>query len=219
MAESFWYRIKNYRDFRIKLFLLLSLVCNFVYALFLFIVSQVNASQWFFIMSIYYGLLFLVRLFMFVQSNPQKSLRSKIKVMQVSGYFLTLLNIVVSVMMFVLIYTTQCVKHHEITVIALATYTFSSLTIAILSSIKHLRGNNYVYSCIKVISLISASVSMVTLTNTMLATWGDETMLLRDIILPILSGVVSIFIIVCAVLLIRKANLDLKVLKNEEKRE
>jgi hypothetical protein len=164
-------------------------------------------------------MLFFVRVFIFMQSNPQKGLCAKIKVMRASGYFLTLLNIVVSVMMFLLIYTAQSVKHHEITVISLAAYTFSSFTIAILSSVKHLKGNNYVYSCVKIISLISASVSMVTLTNTMLATWGEETMLLRDIVLPILSGTVSIFIIVCAILLIRKANLDLRVLKNEEKRE
>ena len=56
---------------------------------------------------------------------------------------------------------------------------------------------------------------MLTLTNTMLATFGSENELLRSIILPILSGVVAIFIIVCAILMIKKANNDLKVLKNE----
>ena len=217
MALTFWYKIKNNIDFRIKLFLLLSIVCNFMYAAFLFVVSRIDSSKWFFIMSIYYGLLSLVRVFMYTQSNPNKTLRTKIRAMQVGGYFLILLNIVVSVMMFLLIYTTQYVKHHEITVIAIAAYTFSSFTIAILSSVKHFKKNNHVYFCIKGISLISASISMVTLTNTMLATWGEETTLLRDIILPILSGVVSVFIIVYALLLIKKANFDLRILKDEEK--
>ena len=217
MVAVFWDKIKNNIDFRIKLFLFISLICNFLYTTFLFVVSKIYSSKWFFIMSIYYGLLSIVRIFIFSQINPKKELCKKIKVMRASGCFLVLLNIVVTVMMFLLIYTTQYVKHHEITVIALAAYTFSALAIAIITSVKHLKNNNHVYSSVKVISLVSASVSMVTLTNTMLATWGSADMLLRSIILPILSGAVSIIIIVGAVLLIRKANFDLRILKNEEK--
>ena len=217
MVAVFWDKIKNNIDFRIKLFLFISLICNFLYTTFLFVVSKIYSSKWFFIMSIYYGLLSIVRIFIFSQINPKKELCKKIKVMRASGCFLVLLNIVVTVMMFLLIYTTQYVKHHEITVIALAAYTFSALAIAIITSVKHLKNNNHVYSSVKVISLVSASVSMVTLTNTMLATWGSADMLLRSIILPILCGAVSIIIIVGAVLLIRKANFDLRILKNEEK--
>ena len=216
MDVGFWGKIRNNTDFRIKLFLFISLICNFLYTAFLFVVSKIYSSKWFFIMSIYYGLLSIVRIFIFSQINPKKKLCKKIKVMRASGCFLVLLNIVVAVLMFLLIYTTPYVKHHEITVIALAAYTFSGLAIAIITSVKHLKNNNHVYASVKVISLVSASVSMVTLANTMLATWGSEDMRLRSIILPILSGAVSIFIIVGAVLLIRKANFDLRILKNEE---
>ena len=48
----------------------------------------------------------------------------------------------------------------------------------------------------------------------MLSTFGESNLLLRSIILPVLSGFVSIFIIVCAIIMIRKANLDLRKLKN-----
>ena len=116
--------------------------------------------------------------------------------------------------MFLLIYGNQFVKHHEITVITLATYTFSALTVAIWGSVKFIKKNNYLFSCVKLINLISASVSLVTLTNTMLATFGQDNALLRSIVLPILSGVVSLFIITTAILMIRKANLDLRVYKN-----
>ena len=197
----------------------LSLIFNFSYALFLFVISRVYASKWFFVMSIYYVLLSMARIFIFSQINLKRELRKKISIMRACGCFLFLLNVVVSVMMFVLIYTAGYVKHHEITVIALAAYTFFALTTAIISCVKHLKNNDYIYSCAKVISLISASVSLVTLTNTMLTTFGEENLLLRSIVLPILSGAVSVFIIVCAIFMIRKANLDLKVLKNEKERE
>ena len=215
MFSAFLKKIKDNIEFRIKLFLLISLIFNFGYAIFLFVVSQVYFSKWFLVMSLYYALLSTARIFIFFEINPKNSLRKKILIMRACGYFLFLLNLVVSVMVFLLIYTAPYTKYHEIIVITLATYTFSALTIAIVNIVRSLKKNEYVYSCVKMISLISASVSMLTLTNTMLATFGSENELLRSIILPILSGVVAIFIIVCAILMIKKANNDLKVLKNE----
>ncbi len=167
-------------------------------------------------MSIYYGLLSIARIFMFSQIHPNKTRLSKIKTMRACGVFLLLINLAVSTMMFILLYGNPPVKHHEITVITLATYTFSTLTVAIYNSVKYLRKNDHVYACVKLISLICASVSLTTLTNTMLATFGDENMLLRSIILPILCVAVSIFIIVSAILMIRKANIDIRTAKNEQ---
>ena len=215
MFSTFLKKIKENTEFRIKLFLFISLIFNFGYAVFLFVVSQVYFSKWFFMMSIYYALLSTARIFIFFETNHKNPLRKKILIMRACGYFLLLLNVVVSVMVFLLIYTVPYARYHEIIVITLATYTFSALTIAIVNIVRYLKKNNHVYSCVKVVSLISASVSMLTLTNTMLATFGSENELLRSIILPILSGVIAIFIIVCAILMIKKANNDLQVLKNE----
>ena len=212
-------KIKKDTHYRIKFFLYFSLACNIAYAIFLFAVSQIYYSKWFFVMSIYYGLLSLTRIFISFQINPNKNIRSKIITMRTCGYFLLLINLVVSTMMFILMYRTTAIKHHEITVITLATYTFSSLSVAIIGILKYLKRNNHVYSCVKIISLTSASVSLVTLTNTMLATFGENNLLLRGIILPILCYIVAIFIIDCAILMIYKANLDLRILKNEEKRQ
>lgn len=177
------------------------------------------SSKWFFVTSIYYGLLSVARIYVYLQISPQKQLVSKIKTMRACGCFLLSINLVFSTMMFILIYGNQYIKYHEIIVIELATYTFTSLTMAIINSIKYLRKNDYLYSCAKIISLISVSISIVTLTNIMLSTFGENNLLLRSIILPILSGFVSIFIIVCAMLMIRKANLDLRKLKNEKERK
>ena len=217
MSSNFWAKLKNNTDFRIKLFLFLSLIFNLAYALFLFVISQVYYSKWFFVLSVYYDLLFAVRVYIFFQFRTEKDLRKKIRIMRSCGYFLFLLNLVVSVMLFVLIYSTHSMQYHEIIVITLATYTFASLTMAIIGSVKYLKKQDYLCACIKVIRLASVSVSMVALTNTMLATFGENTTLLRSIILPILSGVVAVFIILCALLMIKKANLDSKVVKNEEK--
>lgn len=217
MSSAFFEKLKTDTDFRIKVFLCLSFIFNIAYSIFLFIVGQIYSSKWFFITSIYYGLLSMSRIFVYLQISPQKQLVSKIKTMRACGCFLLSINLVFSIMMFILIYGNKYIKHHEITVITLATYTFASLSIAIINCIKYLRKNDYLYSSAKIISLISASVSIVALTNIMLSTFGENNLLLRSIILPILSVFVSIFIILCAILMIRKANLDLRKFKNEEK--
>ena len=216
MLSQFFYKIKKDTHYRIKIFLYISLVFNIAYSIFLFVVSQIYYSKWFLVMSIYYGFLSTARIFILFQINPKKNMHSRIITMRACGYFLLLINLVVSTMMFILIYRNNVIKHHEITVITLATYTFLSLSLAIVGILKHLKQNNHVYSCVKIISMTSASVSFATLTNTMLATFGENNLMLRSIILPILCGAISIFIIVCAILMIRKATLDLRILKNEK---
>ena len=215
MPTEFFKRIRSDVSFRIKQFLMLSLLCNAAYSIFLFIISRLYDSQWFFIVSVYYALLSTSRLFLFRQTAPHKQRRERIKTMQNCGYFLLLINLVISAMMFILIYRGQTIKHHEITVITLATYTFYSLTVAIVSNVRYAKKKNPVYFSAKMISLISASVSLVTLTNTMLATWGDSGEL-RAIILPLLSGAVSIFIVLSAILMMVKSSLELRRRKSEK---
>lgn len=219
MLSELLRRIKHDVTYRIKLFLYVTFIFNVAYSVFLFIISQIYSSKWFFILALYYGLLSVIRIFVYLQLPPQKQLVSKIKTMLICGYFLLLLNLIYSIMAFVLISENNALSHHEIIVITLATYTFTTLTIAIINGIKYLRKNDYLHTCIKIISLISASVSLVALTNTMLSTFGDNNLSLRNIILPILSIFVSIFIILCAFFMIYKANLNLRTLKNEKNRQ
>lgn len=219
MKLSFLKKLKIDKNFRIRFFLIFTFIFNTAYSLFLFLASQIFFSKWFFIMAIYYAVLSLTRIFIFIKNKKQNSKNKQILIMRTTGYFLFLLNLVIAIMMFLLIYTAQYVKHHEITVIALATYTFGALSIAIIDVIRYVKKDHYIFSSIKVINLISASVSIATLTNTMLTTFGNGDTNLRNIILPILCTSVSIFIIFCAIMMIVKSNQELKALKNEQKRK
>ena len=201
------------------MFLLLSFIVNVIFSVFLFVVGNIYSSNWFFAVSIYYALLSMTRIFIFFQTSPKKPIETRIKNMRTCGYFVLLISLVFSAMMFVLIYGNQHVKHHEITVITLATYTFTSLTFSIINVIKYFRKANYIYSSATIISLISTSISIVTLTNTMLFTFGETNVMLRSITLPILSGIVSVFINTCAILMIRKTSIDLRKLRNEKERK
>ena len=217
--HAFIERVKKDIYFRINLFLCLSFIFNVAYCVFLWVVGLLYSSKWFAVMSAYYGVLSIVRIFIFAQINLNKDAFVKIKKSRICGYLLLLINVVVSIMMFILIHENRSVRYHEITVITLATYTFFSLTMAIISSVKWMKKDRSIYLCVQLIRLVCASVSMVTLTNTMLATFGGENGLLRSIILPILSGAVSVFIILCAVYIIWQTNAALKESKDEKERK
>ena len=189
MKKQLFVRLKKDVHFRIKLFLGLTLCLNGLYSVFLVAVGKIYLSKWFFAIAIYYGLLFLVRFILFLCVKQTANKVQRLKILRFCGCFLLLINLVVSTMMFILANGGQQMKYHEIIVITLAVYTFGALTIAIIGNIKHLKRYNQIYLCVKIISLISASVSLATLTNTMLSTFGSENLLLRSIVMPLLSVV------------------------------
>lgn len=215
MLLDLFNRLKNDVHYRIKFFSHLTLIFNICYFIFLLITSLIISSNWFFVMAVYYGLLSIVRAFVFKEVIKPKDQIAKIKTLRFCGYFFLLINFVVSVLMFILIFIGKHVVYHKIIVITLATHAFSTLTIAIIGSVKFIKQKDFVYSSIKLINLVSASVSMVTLTNTMLSTFGDDVELLRSIILPLLCIAVSFFIIATSIIMIKKANLALKSHNNK----
>jgi len=131
------------------------------------------------------------------------------------GIVFLIMNLALALMIFFMVYWNRTFNHHEITTIALAAYTFTSLTLAIINTVKYRKYNSPVYSASKAISLASACVSMLTLESTMLTTFGDETMSLtgRRILLGISGGVISVFIIAMAIYMIVQANKKIKLLK------
>ena len=117
-----------------------------------------------------------------------------------------------------MVYWNRTFRHHEITTIAMATYTFTSFALAIKNVIKYRKYNSPVFSASKAISLAAACVSMLTLESTMLTTFDDGTfdILGRQIMLGASGGVISVFIVVMAICMIVQGSKRLKLLKNIE---
>lgn len=98
---------------------------------------------------------------------------------------------------------------------SVAAYTFTAFTMAIINMVKYRKYNSPVYSASKAISLASACVSMLTLEATMLTTFGAGTMgaITRKIFLGCTGGVISVFVVVMAIYMIRQSSKKLKDLK------
>lgn len=143
-------------------------------------------------------------------------MREELARYRMCGWILLVMNLALSLMVFFMVYWNRTFRHHEITTIALAVYTFTAFTMAIINIVKYRRYNSPVYSASKAISLASASVSMLTLEATMLTTFGGDTVdaLTRKILLGCTGGVISLFVVLMAVYMICQSSKKLKQIKS-----
>ena len=180
-----------------------------------------HKSAWFYSLAAYYATLAVMRLFLVrhtLRHDPGQQMRQELTRYRACGWVFLLTNLALSGMMLYMISQNRRVRHNEITTIAMAAYTFTTLTLAIVNVIRCRKFNSPALSAAKAISLAAACVSMLTLENTMLTTFSGETMTPDKIrlFLALSGGAVSIFIVAMAVYMIVQANRKLKILEETQ---
>jgi len=206
---------------RVNVSLYRSLIINMIYVIFMLWLGVYHKTFWFFTLSGYYFSLVLMRFFLVSYTRkyqPGEKMKIELKKYRVCGAVFLLVNLSLAVMVFFMVYWNRTFHHHQVTTIAMALYTFSSLTIAIRGIVKFRKYESPVYSASKAINLAAACVSMLTLESTMLTTFGDGTMdlLTRQILLGVTGGVISIFIVAMAIYMIVSGGKKIKELKNDK---
>ena len=203
---------------RVNVSLFGSLVWNTVYAVFQLWLGFYHNSFWFCSLAGYYISLAVMRFFLvrYTSTNrPGEKMHVELKKYRACGWVFLVMNLALSLMIFFMVYWNRTFEHHEITTIAMAAYTFTSFTFAIINVIKYRKYNSPVYSASKAISFASACVSMLTLESTMLTTWGgNEGPEFSRIMLAMTGIVISAFIVAMAIYMIVQST---KKLRAEEK--
>ena len=206
---------------RVNVSLYGSFFWNAAYAVFQLGLGFWHRSFWFFSLAGYYICLALMRFYLSRHTRkyaPGEKMFEELKNYRTCGIVFLLMNLVLSLMVFFMVYWNRTFIHHEITTIAMAAYTFTALTMAIINIVKYRKYKSPVYSATKAISLAAACVSLLTLTSTMLTTFGDGTTdgLMRKIMLGATGAVVCLFIIVMAIYMIVQSSKKMKVLSAEK---
>ena len=188
---------------------------NAVYAIFQLCLGLWHHSVWFYAMAGYYVLLAYMRMMLvrtIHEHAPGKEQGIEWRKYRLCGALLLVMNIALLIFILYFVLRIRIFSHHEITTIAMAAYTFSALAMAIWNVIRYRKYGSPAYSAAKAISLVSAIVSMLTLENAMLSTFGEtDGELFRQIILGI-SGVAVIFLVQgIAVYMIRNAAKQLRI--------
>ena len=129
---------------------------------------------------------------------------------------LDVMNLALAIFTLYFVFRIRVFLHHEITTIAMAAYTFTALTMAIINVVRYKKYRSPAYSAAKDISLVSATVSMLTLENALLTTFDEgESELFRQIMLGT-SGAAVIFIVQgIALYMIINANRKIRINKSQ----
>lgn len=218
-AENKYARIwQDNTRLRVNVSLYGTLIYNTAYALLQLGMGFWHHTFWFYSLAGYYICLAVMRFFLArytIKHKPGEKMREELIRYRLCGLIFLAMNVTLSLMVFFMVYWDRTFRHHEITTIALAAYTFISFTMATINMVKYRKYNSPVYSASKAISFASACVSMLTLEATMLTTFGDGTMdaITRKILLGCTGGVISVFVVAMAVYMIRQSNKNLKKLK------
>lgn len=204
---------------RVNVSLYGTLMFNTAYAVLQLGLGFYHASFWYYSMAGYYISLAIMRFFLVQHTRrhkPGERMQAELIKYRNCGMIFLVMNLALSVMIFFMVYWNRTFKHHEITTIAMAAYTFTSFALAIRNVIKYRKYNSPVFSAAKAISLTSACVSMLTLESTMLTTFDDGTLdiLGRQIMLGASGGVISVFIVAMAIYMIVQSSRKMKLLKS-----
>ncbi len=204
--------------FRINTSLCCSLIWNTAYSVFQFGLGIYHSSFWFFSLGAYYLTLAVMRFFLVIHTRKHKGGKIILKELfkfRICGIIFLFMNIFLSSIIFFMIYWNRTFNHSEITTIAMAAYTFTTLTFSIIGVIRYRKMESPVYTATKAISLASACVSLLTLESTMLSTFGGESasVLFKKIMLGSTGGVISLFIVGMAIYMINKSNKEIKKYK------
>lgn len=200
------YMVRWFSDEHLRVFstTVISLALNLAFAFFQLGLGILHGSFWFYSFAVYYLMLAAMRiaLTLYMKGNTiLGNLHAELIRYRICAIIFLLMNLTLSLIVFFMVYWDRTFVHHEITVIAMAAYTFTSFTLAIISIVRYRKYNSPIYSATKAISLASACVSVLTLEASMLTAFGGEELdaLTRKLLLSLTGAGISIFLILMAV--------------------
>ena len=205
---------------RVNVSLYGSLAWNVLYGLFQLWLGFYHHTFWFYSLGAYYICLGVMRFFLARHTTryaPGERMQTELKKYRACGIVFLVMNLALALIIFFMVYWNRTFEHHMITAIAMAAYTFTALTTAIINVIKYRKYNSPVFSASKAISLAAALVSMLTLESTMLTTFGDGTMTstAQKWMLGATGAAISVLIVATAIYMIVVGTKKLKQLKSE----
>ena len=205
---------------RVNVSLYGSLAWNSLYGIFQLWLGFYHHTFWFYSLGAYYICLGVMRFFLARHTTryaPGERMQTELKKYRACGIVFLVMNLTLALIIFFMVYWNRTFEHHMITAIAMAAYTFTALTTAIINVIKYRKYNSPVFSASKAISLAAALVSMLTLESTMLTTFSEGTMtgMEQEIMLGATGGVISALIVATAIYMIVVGTKKIKQLKAE----
>ncbi len=168
-------KLVSSRRYRVILSAAVAFVFNLLYALYHCVLGVLNLSLWFIAMCAFYGILATMRFSaVLCERNQHRSPSddTEIFVMKLSGILLVTLGVVLAAVNYISLSQNIAVKYGEITMITIAAYTFTKITMAIVRAVKQRRDPSPLLRTIRNIGYAEVSASILTLQHSMLVSFG-----------------------------------------------
>lgn len=215
MENKYAQKWLNDTRLRVNVSLYGSFVWNAMYGVFQLWLGIYHRTFWFSSLGAYYICLGAMRFFLLRHTKkyaPGERMRTELIKYRACGWVFLVMNLALALIVFFMIYWNRSFRHHMITTIAMAAYTFTSFSMAIVNVVKYKKYNSPVFSASKAISFAAACVSMLTLTSTMLTTFSDGTIdvLTQKMMLGSVGIAVSGVVVTMAIYMIVQSTKKLK---------
>lgn len=151
------------------------LCVNILYAFYHGVLGVLNQSLWFAAMFAYYVILSSMRLSAVLcewNHGAPVSDNTESFVSKLCSGMLVLLSLILSGVVYISLSQNVAVKHHEIVMITIATYTFSKITANIIKAVKQRKNRVPLLVVIRTIGYAEAAASILTLQRSMLVSFG-----------------------------------------------
>ncbi len=197
-------RLRQDRSCRTITFAVFGLIFNFLYAFYHGALGIVNHSIWFITSCIYYLLLGTMR-FTVIISNCNENPNREYAVMKLTGILFSILSLILSGIIYLSLSQQIAAKYGEITMITIATYTFTKIIMAIIKAVKYQKINSPLINIIQNISYAEVAVSIFTMQRSMLVSFGEMDPA-KSIILNIFTGtVIWLFTLTLGIIMIKNS--------------
>lgn len=169
-------------------------------------------SIWFGSLAVYYLLLAIMRfsLLHHVRNRKDDGV-SEWKRYRFCGIILLFMNQALAAIVVIVIRQNKGFEYAGFLIYAMALYAFYAVITSVINVVKFRKYGNPVMSAAKVINLTAALVSMLSLETAMLAQFGEDDVMFRQIIISATGAGVCVIVLGMAVFMIAKST---KVLKN-----
>lgn len=218
--NPFLLRYFSQPEYRVKLSLYSSLTLNLLYTLLQLGSGLCYNSPWYYAMGGYYGILAVMRYFLLKETRQERvgeNLFVEYLHYRLCGVLLLLLNLALGAMVAYMVWQDRGIQHHPIVTIAMAAYTFTSTTMAIINVYKYRKYRSPVLESAKIISFASALVSMLSLETAMLTTFGEnEDPAFRRIMLALSGGAVCAIVLIMAIYMTAHGTTEIKKRRGEK---
>lgn len=219
--KLFLHRFSTDSQFKTKLTLYFSVSFNLLYALFQLVMGIRESSVWFYALSAYYAVLGSMRFFLLKETVSKGLGRNYFRELlhyRFCGILLLIMHLSLSVIVGYMVLENKGFTHHYIVTLAIATYTFAAIGVAIKNAVKYHRSYSPVISASKVISLVAALVSLLSLEAAMLSAFGSEEEESFRLLMTAFTGAgVCLAVLATAVYMIVRSTKEINRIKEENK--